>query len=106
MKILGIDTAIPSASVAIVADGILIAEKRHSPGERQSGSIFGANHAEILLPMIDAILECAATRLEQLSGIAVSVGPGSFTGLRIGVASAKGLDVDQPRNLAKSVTVE
>ena len=106
MKILGIDTAIPSASVAIVADGILIAEKRHSPGERQSGSIFGANHAEILLPLIDAVLECAATSLQQVSGIAVSVGPGSFTGLRIGVASAKGLAYQSGLPIAGISTLE
>ena len=106
MKILGIDTAIPSASVAVVADGTLLAERKHVPSDRQSGSVFAPNHAEILLPMIGTMLQDAAIRFEQISGIAVSLGPGSFTGLRIGVASAKGLAYQSGLPIAGISTLE
>ena len=93
MRILGIDTAIPTASVALIQDGELLAEEIHhgqssattAPGLQPIG-----NHAEVVLPLIESVFEKAQITVQQLSGIAVSIGPGSFTGLRIGLATAKG----------------
>jgi len=88
MRILGIDTAIPIASVALVEDGELIAEEIVS-SKRCSAET--GNHAAIILPLIQALLDKTDSTIEELAGIAVSIGPGSFTGLRIGLATAKGI---------------
>jgi tRNA threonylcarbamoyladenosine biosynthesis protein TsaB len=93
MTVLGIDSAAQEASVALVEDGAVVCEERHTPlnsngpgsGKRPN------NHTEILLPLIDIVLARSRTSIEQLSGISVSLGPGSFTGLRVGLATAKGL---------------
>lgn len=82
MLILGIETASSAGGAALVEDTRIIAE--HC-------SIAPRTHAERLLPAIDALLrECGAT-INDVHLIAVSIGPGSFTGLRIGMATAKGL---------------
>ncbi len=94
MRILGIDTAIPAASVALIEDGKLVAEEIHTnAGHSLDGkaSQTRGNHAEIVLPLIQAILTRANVVATDLSGIAVSIGPGSFTGLRIGLATVKGI---------------
>jgi tRNA threonylcarbamoyladenosine biosynthesis protein TsaB len=94
MRILGIDTATPTASIAVVENGEAIAERIYDNafGEA-SGSARHAkgNHAEIVLPAIESVLGAARCSWSDLSGIAVSIGPGSFTGLRIGLATVKGL---------------
>ena len=82
MKILGIDSSGMVASVAIVQDDILIAE--YTMNHKRT-------HSETLLPMIDEIVKTSETKLEDLDAIAVAAGPGSFTGLRIGAATVKGL---------------
>lgn len=93
MRILGIDTAIPRASVAIVEDGRLLSEETQGgAGDRddpRDGSL--GKHAEVLLPLIQSLLERVRLVLGDLSGLSVSIGPGSFTGLRIGLATAKGI---------------
>jgi tRNA threonylcarbamoyladenosine biosynthesis protein TsaB len=102
MRILGIDTAIPTASVALIENGELIVETIQGESVRESGVGRGAhalgNHAEIILPLIQSVLDKARIRVKDLSGISLSIGPGSFTGLRIGLATAKGLayDADLP----------
>ena len=92
MRILGVDTATSTASVALIEDEALVAEEIYSsavaPGETRK------NHAETILPLIQSLLSRAKITLADLSGIAVSIGPGSFTGLRIGLASVKGLAYD------------
>ncbi len=98
MKILGIDTAIPTASVALIENGDLVVEASQAEPRRRSeihtgGQAIG-NHAEILLPLIQSILEKAQITVKDLSGISLCIGPGSFTGLRIGLATAKGLAYD------------
>ena len=82
MKILGIESASVTASAAVISDDVLLSEYTTN---------YKKTHSETLLPMIHEILEMTGTAAEELSLIAVSAGPGSFTGLRIGAAAAKGL---------------
>lgn len=82
MKILAIDTSTDVCAVALTEDQRLISEYR---------TLNRRAHAEKILPAIDWILNDAQLRINQLDGIAVSIGPGSFTGLRIGLAAVKGL---------------
>ncbi len=82
MKILGIDTATPFLALGVVEDDKVLSELRFNAGQ---------THAQILIPSIDRVLNEASLKLEELDGIAISIGPGSFTGLRIGLATAKGL---------------
>jgi tRNA threonylcarbamoyladenosine biosynthesis protein TsaB len=82
MKILGVDSSGMVASAAIVEDDILVAEYSVN---------FKKTHSETLLPMIDEIVRMTETELSELDAIAVAAGPGSFTGLRIGAATVKGL---------------
>jgi tRNA threonylcarbamoyladenosine biosynthesis protein TsaB len=94
MIVLGIDTATAAASVALVEDGKFIAEEIQSNSGRSStrtGAQPRGNHAEIVLPLIQSMLTKARVTVADLSGIAVSIGPGSFTGLRVGLATAKGI---------------
>jgi tRNA threonylcarbamoyladenosine biosynthesis protein TsaB len=94
MTILGIDSAIPEASVALFENGAVLADERHTTlpytGALGSGKM-PSNHAEIILPLIEKLFAKTHVIFQELSGIAVSIGPGSFTGLRIGLATAKGL---------------
>ena len=88
MMVLGIETSTPIASVALVSGAGLRGEITLN---------IGLTHSEQLLPLVDALLCQARTRLDEVEGIAVAGGPGSFTGLRIGMATAKGLA--QGRNI-------
>ena len=81
MFILGIDTATPIASVGITHNEEVLAEE--SLRER-------VNHTETLLPLIGRVLEQAGVTLPEIEGIGVSIGPGSFTGLRIALGTVKG----------------
>lgn len=95
MIILGIDTANRSASVALIDDDDIVAQQIHDshgvPGSQGGAIARHGNHAEILIPLIEAIFSESKFSFDDLSGIAVSIGPGSFTGLRIGLATVKGL---------------
>jgi tRNA threonylcarbamoyladenosine biosynthesis protein TsaB len=82
VRILGIDSATAVASVGLVEAGCVRAER----AQPLSGS-----HARTLLPLIDATLAAGRVRLAEIDLLAVSIGPGSFTGLRIGLSVAKGL---------------
>lgn len=82
MRILGIESASLVASVAIVTDDVITAEYTVN---------LKKTHSQTLLPMIDEIVKMLEMPLESIDAIAVSGGPGSFTGLRIGSATAKGL---------------
>jgi tRNA threonylcarbamoyladenosine biosynthesis protein TsaB len=83
MRILGIDTATSTASVALVENGAIIADEMHLQPK--------AGHAEIILTLVEAVCAKARASLSDIDGIAVSIGPGSFTGLRIGLSTVKGL---------------
>jgi len=94
MRILGIDTATTTASVALIDDHQPVAEKFYNRNSEVSENLAIApkgNPAEIILPLIRAVLDQAKLCLSELDGIAVSIGPGSFTGLRIALATVKGL---------------
>jgi tRNA threonylcarbamoyladenosine biosynthesis protein TsaB len=86
MILLGFDTATPSTAVALrLADGtILRARDDPAPGERPG-------HTTRLLPLASELLAQAGLSWGALGRIAVGVGPGTFTGLRIGIATARGL---------------
>ncbi|MGH7927306.1 MAG: tRNA (adenosine(37)-N6)-threonylcarbamoyltransferase complex dimerization subunit type 1 TsaB, partial [Candidatus Binatia bacterium] len=93
MRVLGIDTSSSHASVAIAQNGRLITDRFYSsePQDRPSEVDSKKHHAEILLPLIDSTLKTAGCSLSDITGFAVTVGPGSFTGLRIGLSTVKGL---------------
>jgi len=86
--VLGIDTATAAASVALVEGGRLVLEEVRSAPKQSKGR---GNHAEILIPLVETVLNKAGLSLSDVSGFAVSIGPGSFTGLRIGLSTVKGL---------------
>ena len=82
MLILAVDSTGGAASCALMQDGVLLAESYLN---------IGYTHSETLLPLIEQMLHSARRTLAQVDRIAVTVGPGSFTGIRIGVATVKGL---------------
>ena len=82
MWILGVETATWTASVGVARDGCAVAERTL----RSESS-----HAPTILSLIDEVTQAAGIRVRELDAIAVSAGPGSFTGLRIGLSTAKGL---------------
>jgi tRNA threonylcarbamoyladenosine biosynthesis protein TsaB len=105
--ILNIETATKNCSVSIAKDGVVLAIKELNNGNY--------SHAEVLHPFIVAILKEANISTSNIDAVAVSKGPGSYTGLRIGVSAAKGLcfAFDKPlisiktlESLANSISVE
>lgn len=107
MYILNLETSTKNCSVALSKNGLVIAE-RHLASE-------GYSHAEVLHVYIDDVLQESKVNVSELAAVAVGQGPGSYTGLRIGVSAAKGLcfAVDIPLifinsllNLASQTQVE
>ena len=82
MKLIGIDSSGMTASVAILADDIVVAQ--YSVNHKKT-------HSQTLLPMLDEISRMTELDISTVDAIAITKGPGSFTGLRIGSATAKGL---------------
>lgn len=82
LLILGIDTSAKIASVALMEGETVLAEHTVSTT---------LTHSQIILPMVKALLSDADKSIEDLDGIAVAAGPGSYTGLRIGIAAVKGM---------------
>jgi tRNA threonylcarbamoyladenosine biosynthesis protein TsaB len=81
MRVLAIDTATEACSVALLSGDELIGRSAE----------LGKSHAQQILGMVDAVLAEAEVSLSMLDGIAASIGPGAFTGVRISVAVAQGL---------------
>lgn len=82
MRILAFESSAKAASAALLTDGVLTAESYQN---------CGLTHSVTLLPMAQALLEQTGLTLQQVDVLAVAHGPGSFTGVRIGVAAVKGL---------------
>ena len=82
MKILGVEGSATSASVSVVENGKVIALE---------SSNTGLTHSQTLMPMVESTLKKADVTINDIDYIAVSNGPGSFTGIRIGVSLVKGL---------------
>lgn len=82
MKILGIETSANVASVAYIDGDSLISEITLNTK---------LTHSQTLMPMLDHMCQISGTNLEDIDAIAIASGPGSFTGLRIGAATVKGL---------------
>ena len=80
--ILYIETATDVCSVALSKGSEIIGLKEEAGGN---------NHAKHLLPFVDEVLKQAGVSMTEINGVAVSIGPGSYTGLRIGVSTAKGI---------------
>lgn len=97
MLILGIESSSLTASVALLQDERLLAEYTID---------YKKTHSQTLLPMIEEICKMTETSPRQIDAIAVSAGPGSFTGLRIGSATAKGLGLALKKPLISVPTVE
>jgi tRNA threonylcarbamoyl adenosine modification protein YeaZ len=84
MRVLAIDTALEACSAAVLD----IAEPQAMVHETLP---MARGHAEALMPMIDRVIRKSGLQYDQLDRIAVTVGPGSFTGLRVGIAAARGI---------------
>ena len=97
MKILAVETATSWQSVAIVEDDRVLGRS----DEEAAGS-----HAKTLLPAIDRLLASCGMALTDLDGLAVSIGPGSFTGLRVGLATMMGFRAVTGLPLAAVPTLE
>lgn len=97
MRILALESSAVCASVAVTEDEKLIA---------QSFQNSGLTHSATLMPMVSDLLKNAGLKLEDMDVVAAAAGPGSFTGVRIGVAAAKGLAWPGDKPCAPCSTLE
>lgn len=97
MKLLALDSSGLVASVAILDGETLVAEYTLN---------YKKTHSQTLLPMLDEIVKMTQTELSEVDAIAVAAGPGSFTGLRIGSATAKGLGLALNKPIISVPTLE
>src|SRR5499433_4052911 len=84
MRVLAIDTALEACSVAV-------RHTAHADVRVQESLPMQRGHAEALMPLIERMLSRAQLEVSALDRIAVTTGPGSFTGLRVGIAAARGI---------------
>jgi tRNA threonylcarbamoyladenosine biosynthesis protein TsaB len=97
MKILGIDTSTSCGSLGIIDDDEVVAEYTLLRDE---------THSARLVPAIQALLKEARLGLDEIDGMAVSLGPGSFTGLRVGLSAVKGLALAAERPVVGVPTLD
>ena len=97
MRILAIDTTASPVSAALVNDGFL------------EGEFFlnvKTTHSQTLMPIVDELLKMTNTKIDDIDLFAVDAGPGSFTGVRIGVSSVKGITLPLSKPCAAVSTLE
>ncbi len=82
MIVLGLDTATTACSAAVWSEGVVLAHECVH---------MGRGHSEALIPMVRRVLAAAAAGFSDVDLVAVTVGPGAFTGLRVGLAAARGI---------------
>jgi len=97
MKILGLDSSGLVAAVAVAENGVLLGEYAVN---------YKKTHSQTLLPMMDELRKMLELDMDTLDAIAVASGPGSFTGLRIGSATAKGLGLALDKPIVEVPTLE
>jgi tRNA threonylcarbamoyladenosine biosynthesis protein TsaB len=97
MNLLAFDSAQAACSAAVWRDGAIAARR----SERMA-----RGHAETLMPMIVAVLEDAGTGFDTLDAVGITVGPGSYTGIRVGLAAAKGIALARGVPLIGVTTLE
>ena len=97
MNILGMDSSGLVASAAVWSDDTILAE--FTVNNKQT-------HSQTLLPMIDQVVTMSGKAIEDIDAIAVAAGPGSFTGLRIGSATAKGISLALKKPVIPVPTLE
>lgn len=97
MKVLGLDTSTSCGSVGLVEDEWIISDSLLD---------FPITHSERLLKSIDRVLKESRCGISEIDGLAISLGPGSFTGLRIGVSTVKGLALSLGKPVAGISTLE
>ncbi|MCC8141517.1 MAG: tRNA (adenosine(37)-N6)-threonylcarbamoyltransferase complex dimerization subunit type 1 TsaB [Lachnospiraceae bacterium] len=97
MKILAVDSSGLVASVAVVEDDTLLGEYTVN---------YKKTHSQTLLPMLDEVAKMIELDLDTVDAIAVAAGPGSFTGLRIGSATAKGLGLAMDKPMIHVPTID
>ena len=88
MNILALDTTMKACSAAVLANNGEQHSKLFRSFENRS-----RGHAEVIIPMIDALMKKAEISYRDLSRIAVTIGPGTFTGIRVGIAAARGISL-------------
>lgn len=91
MLVLALDSACSACSAAVLRDDAVVARRRAMMARGQS---------EALIPMVQAVMDEAGLAFDQLDLLAVSVGPGAFTGIRIGLAAARALALTTAKPLA------
>ena len=97
MRILGIDTSSPTGSVALVDNNDVISESLLNSSK---------NYSDKLLIEMDAVLNSSKTKLNQIDGFVITTGPGSFTGLRVGMSLLKGLILATQKPFASVNTLD
>lgn len=97
MKVLGIDSSGLVAGIAVLDGEEMLAEYNVN---------YKKTHSQTLLPMLDEVRKMIDLNMEEIDAIAVAAGPGSFTGLRIGSATAKGLGLALDKPLVEVPTLE
>lgn len=97
MKILAVDTSAKAASAAVVQDGKLMSENFMNTG---------LTHSQTLMPTVKTVLDEAGININEIDFFAINNGPGSFTGVRIGVAAIKGMAQPTGKKCVEVSTLE